>query len=69
MNQYSPGTTRSHIIKLARKFVSPTEKWSPELVEEIRGIADGAGVAFEEAFTLNSLPELSLNVRRTSGPP
>src|SRR4051794_30330305 len=29
------------------KFLEPMRKWTPELVEEIRGIADGAGVPFE----------------------
>ena len=62
MNQYAPGTTRSQIIRAARKFVTPAEKWSPDLVEEIRGIADGAGVTFDDAFALNSLSELSMNI-------
>jgi isopenicillin-N N-acyltransferase-like protein len=62
MNQYAPGTTRPVIIKAARKFVPAAERWSPELVEEIRGIAEGAGVAFEEAFALNALLELSMNI-------
>jgi isopenicillin-N N-acyltransferase like protein len=62
MNQYAPGVTKPVVIKAAKKFVRPAERWSPELVEEIRGIADGAGVPFEEAFALNSLLELSMNV-------
>jgi isopenicillin-N N-acyltransferase like protein len=62
MNQYAPGTTRSQIVKAARKFVPSAERWSPEMVEEIRGIADGAAVTFEEVFALNSLLELSMNV-------
>jgi len=62
VNQYAPGTTRSQIIKASRKFVPQAERWSPEIVDEIRGIAEGAGVMFEEAFALNSLVELSLNI-------
>ncbi len=34
------------------------EKFSPELVEEMRGIAQGAGVAFEDVLYLNSFLEL-----------
>jgi isopenicillin-N N-acyltransferase-like protein len=34
------------------------QKFSPELVEEMRGIADGAGVSFEEIVYLNSFLEL-----------
>ncbi|MDA4114070.1 MAG: C45 family peptidase [Thaumarchaeota archaeon] len=62
IDQYAPGTTRPLIIRAARKFVKPAQRWSPELVEEIRGIADGAGVTFDEVFALNSLSELSLNI-------
>jgi len=62
MNQYAPGTTKSQIIKAAKRLVAPTEKWGPDLVEEIRGIAEGAEVTFEEVFALNGLTELSLNV-------
>lgn len=62
MNQYSPGNDRSAILKAAKRFVRPAEEWNAGLVEEIRGIADGAGVKFEEAFALNCLTELSMNV-------
>ncbi|EGB13314.1 peptidase C45 acyl-coenzyme A:6-aminopenicillanic acid acyl-transferase [Pseudodesulfovibrio mercurii] len=34
------------------------EKFSPELVEEMRGIAEGAGVTFKEILYLNSFLEL-----------
>ncbi|HEV2389604.1 MAG TPA: C45 family peptidase [Nitrososphaerales archaeon] len=62
MRKYAPSNDRATILKAAKKFVAPTEKWSPDTVEEIHGIADGAGVKFEEAFALNCLTELSLNV-------
>jgi isopenicillin-N N-acyltransferase like protein len=62
MNQYSPSTTKQAIFKAARKFAVPVERWGPDLLEEIRGIADGAGLMFEEVFALNCLTELSTNV-------
>jgi isopenicillin-N N-acyltransferase-like protein len=34
------------------------EKFSPDLVEEMRGIAEGAGVTFREILYLNSFLEL-----------
>lgn len=41
-----------------KKNIGYLEKFSPDLVEEMRGIADGAGVAFEEILFLNSFLEL-----------
>jgi isopenicillin-N N-acyltransferase-like protein len=39
--------------------VAANEREAPELVEEMRGIARGAGVSFERIFLLNSLLDLS----------
>lgn len=41
-----------------KKNLGYLEKFSPELVEEMRGIAEGAGVTFEEILYLNSFLEL-----------
>ncbi|MCL7454364.1 MAG: C45 family peptidase [Anaerolineae bacterium] len=40
-------------IREARKFLPYGEEAFPQFVEEIRGIAEGAGVAFHEVWTLN----------------
>jgi isopenicillin-N N-acyltransferase-like protein len=40
-------------LREARKFLPYGEEAFPEFVAEIRGIAEGAGVSFEEAWTLN----------------
>jgi isopenicillin-N N-acyltransferase-like protein len=40
-------------LREARKFLPYGEEAFPEFVEEIRGIAEGAGVSFEEVWTLN----------------
>jgi isopenicillin-N N-acyltransferase-like protein len=68
MNKYSQANERAVVLRAAKKFVQPTERWSPEIVEEIRGIADGAAVTFEEAFALNCLSELSMNIGDFSNP-
>ncbi|MFN4259337.1 MAG: C45 family autoproteolytic acyltransferase/hydrolase [Gemmataceae bacterium] len=39
--------------------VAANEREAPELVEEMRGIARGAGVSFERVFLLNSLLDLN----------
>jgi isopenicillin-N N-acyltransferase-like protein len=49
----------------ARKFLPYGEQTFPEFVEEIRGIAEGANVPFEEVWTLNcyeGLPHASQQV-------
>lgn len=38
--------------------VSANERFAPDLVEEMRGIARGSGVSFERIFLLNSLLDL-----------
>jgi len=40
-------------LREARKFLPYGEEAFPDFVEEIRGIAEGAGVSFHEAWTLN----------------
>jgi len=46
------------ILAKAQKFVKPAEEYAPECIEEIKGIAEGAKVSFEEAFFLNVAHEL-----------
>lgn len=40
-------------MREARKFLPYGEEAFPQFVEEVRGIAEGAGISFEEAWTLN----------------
>ena len=40
-------------IREARKFLPYAEEAFPEFIEEIRGIAEGANVSFDEVWTLN----------------
>jgi len=38
--------------------VAAAEKWTPHLLEEVRGIGEGAGIGFEPAFLLSSTDEM-----------
>ena len=44
--------------KLAQKYLPAIEACDPDYVEEMRGIADGAGVTFEDILVLNARSEL-----------
>lgn len=46
-------------LREARKFLPYGEETFPDFVEEIRGIAEGANVSFEEVWTLNCYEGLS----------
>ncbi len=42
----------------SKEFLSPITRYDPDLVEEMRGVADGAGVDFYDILALNSRSEL-----------
>ena len=65
-----PRTTRlswEEAHREARKFLPYGEEAFPQFVEEIRGIAEGAGVAFSEIWTLNCYEGLSEVEKRVWG--
>ena len=39
-------------------FLPAVRKWTPDLLDEVRGIADGAGIPFETALAMQLLDEL-----------
>ena len=41
-------------------FIPAIEKWTPGLLEEVRGIADGAGVEFETMYAFQCMDEIWL---------
>ena len=53
------GLEWSEIKRNAPRWVDPIEKYFPGIIDEIRGVGEGAGVAFEEALALNARGELS----------
>lgn len=52
------GVSWSKAAKLAESFVPHIEQHFPEGLLEMRGIAEGAGVAFEDILTLNCRSEI-----------
>ena len=53
------GLEWSEIRRNAPRWVPPIESYLPGIGDEIRGIAEGAGVDFEEVLALNARGELS----------
>ncbi len=48
----------SRVTEEARRFVPAIEDFGPAYLEEIRGIADGAGVAFDDVMAINVRTEV-----------
>lgn len=53
------GDSWEEIARYAETFVPVSEKYTPEVVEEIRGIAEGADVPFADAMVLNCRYEIT----------
>lgn len=51
-------------IKIAKKFVPIVKEYDPEVIEEVRGIAEGSGSKFEEIIALNSRTEIMFMIER-----
>jgi isopenicillin-N N-acyltransferase like protein len=58
---------RSQAISLARRFVTVLLDFDPAILEEIRGIAEGAGLEFEEVLALNCRTELMYPAKSATG--
>ncbi len=56
------GVGRDQTLKDVQRFLPFIEKLDPDLVEEMRGLAEGAGMRFEEILALNCRYELSFNL-------
>lgn len=46
-----------HAFKQYQNFQGAVERWTPDLMQEVRGIAEGAGISFETAFLLQLMDE------------
>lgn len=57
--EYFGGAKRDQILKDAQKFIPYIEKLDPEILEELKGVAKGSGLQFEEIVALNARYELS----------
>ncbi len=63
------GLTWSQAVLQARKYLPFSEEFYPQYAEEMRGIAEGAGVDFDDVNTLNCLEAVAsdaLHLRCTS---
>jgi isopenicillin-N N-acyltransferase-like protein len=52
------GETWEAIVERGKSFISEAQAFSPDLVEEIQGIAEGADRAFMDVFLLNARSEI-----------
>jgi isopenicillin-N N-acyltransferase-like protein len=59
--------TKEEIITNALKFVPNVKSFDPDIIEFITGQADGAGISFEEAFSLRCMLELGLYYKQIIG--
>lgn len=55
------GETWEQTVDRGAPFIIRAKAFAPDLVEEIQGIADGAGRAFEDIFLLNARSEILFN--------
>ncbi len=49
--------TKQRVLEISQTYAEPSEAHSPDLFEEVRGIAEGADASFEEIFALNAFLE------------
>src|SRR5208282_4345627 len=52
------GISKKELMSLALKYQPFLERYDSDLLEEIKGIADGAGLPYEEILALNLHPDL-----------
>lgn len=54
---------REKILQVTDQFLPACQRFAPELVEEVRGIAAGSGAPFREVFSLNTFIDIADWVR------
>ncbi len=50
--------TKARALEICGTYIEPAERYAPDLVEEVRGIGEGADVPFEEVVALNAFLDL-----------
>ncbi|WP_245446742.1 C45 family peptidase [Neorhizobium sp. T25_27] len=58
------GFSREKVVELVENFPPAIRDWAPELVDEMHGIAQGAGLDFTSVFLINARTELLQVARR-----
>jgi isopenicillin-N N-acyltransferase like protein len=61
---YLQGVAPSDILATAAKYLPSAQGFDPELIEMLRGQAEGAGVTFEEVFALRCGTEMNFYYKR-----
>ncbi len=51
--------SRAQILQVSDQYVPACERFAPDLVDEVRGIAEGSNVSFREVFSLNTFIDLA----------
>lgn len=62
------GLTQAGIRELAEEFRPQIDRFDPDMTEEMRGIAEGAGVPFADILLLNARTEILKLARRRRDP-
>jgi isopenicillin-N N-acyltransferase-like protein len=62
------GVDRSEQLYLAANFIPAIAAYEPAYLEEMRGIAEGSGVAIEDIVTINTRTEMVYGSRRDAVP-
>ncbi len=62
------GFSFAEAVERARPNLRPAEEAVPQIVDQLRGLAEGAGVPFEQIFAANCIEELTCLPERTGGP-
>ncbi|MDE2997473.1 MAG: C45 family autoproteolytic acyltransferase/hydrolase [Gemmatimonadota bacterium] len=57
-SQGVPALLKTRVLEISGTYAKPAEAYAPDLVEEARGIAAGAGVPFEEIMALNGFLDI-----------
>lgn len=64
--EFSGRLTKDEMLKRARKYVPFIQSYSPEIADELKGIADGSGRLYDEIVMVNALEERDAFARCTS---
>lgn len=62
------GFSFAECVERARVFLKPSEEFAPQIVDQLRGLAEGAGVPFDVLFALNCNEEFTCLPDQPSGP-
>lgn len=62
-----PEVDKKKMISMTKQFLEPTKEYAPDLVDEMKGIAEGAKVSLEEILFANAVCEPLLYCEKLGG--